>query len=145
MKFFIAGIMQGSETEKKIHSQNYRTVIKEIVLREFPDADVYDPFEKHKNSLQYGTETGKETFLRHNKMCGNQVDCLIAFIPEASMGTAIEMWEAWKNGATVISISPMAANWAVKFLSHAVYPDIESFAESAGDFLRSRIGNAKET
>lgn len=138
MRFFIAGIMQGSETVKRIHSQNYRTVIKEIIRREFPDADIYDPFEKHKNSLQYVAETGKETFLRHNKMCATEVDCLVAFIPEASMGTAIEMWEAWKNGATVISISPMDANWAVKFLSHEIYPDVESFDRCVGEFLRSR-------
>ena len=31
------------------------------------------------------------------------------------------------NGAAVIAISPMTANWAVRFLSHHIYPDLESF------------------
>jgi len=60
-------------------------------------------------------------------MCGSEVDVLIAFVPEASMGTAIEMWEAWKNKAVVITISPLKVNWAVRFLSHAIYPDLLAF------------------
>jgi hypothetical protein len=27
----------------------------------------------------------------------------------------------------VITISPLKHNWAIKYLSHALYPDIESF------------------
>ena len=36
-------------------------------------------------------------FERHNDMC-REVDVVIAFVPEASMGTAIEMWEAYQHG-----------------------------------------------
>ncbi|MDO5580972.1 MAG: hypothetical protein Q4G69_07535 [Planctomycetia bacterium] len=127
MKIFIAGIMQGSIQEKSIHSQNYRKEIADKLRTKFPDAEIYDPFGNHQNSLNYTDQTGKETFLKHNRMCGTDVDLLIAYIPEASMGTAVEMWEAWKNNAKVISITPMIANWAVRFLSHAVYPDLSSF------------------
>ena len=52
---------------------------------------------------------------------------LVAFVPEASMGTAIEMWEAYQHGAAVVTISPLRHNWAVKFLSHALYADLASF------------------
>jgi hypothetical protein len=59
-------------------------------------------------------------------MC-REIDVLLAFLPEASMGTAIEMWEAYQHGAAVLSISPLRHNWAVKFLSHAVYADLPAF------------------
>lgn len=134
MKFFIAGIMQGSKTEKSIHAQSYRDEIKQAILKKFPDADVYDPFEKNKNSLQYGDETGKEIFLRHNQMCRTEIDVLIAFVPEASMGTAIEIWEAWQNGATVIAVSPMTRNWVIRYLSNAVYPDMPALIASMNNW-----------
>ena len=130
MKFFIAGIMQGSKVEQSIHGQNYREEIRRMILNRFPDAEVYDPFERNKDSLYYNDETGRETFLFHNKMCGTEVEVLIAYVPEASMGTAVEMWEAWKNGAIVLCISPMEKNWVIRFLTHAVYPDLSAFAAS---------------
>ncbi len=129
LRVFIAGIMQGSKVEKSIHSQNYREKIIGLLSTYLPEASVYDPFAKNKNSLDYGKETGRETFLRHNRQCGSEVDLLIAFVPEASMGTAIEMWEAWKNGAVIVSISPMSRNWAIRFLSHKIYPTLEAFQE----------------
>ena len=65
-------------------------------------------------------------------MC-REVDVLLAFLPEASMGTAIEMWEAYTHGAAVITISPLKHNWAVKFLSHALYADVEELAAAVRD------------
>src|SRR6516225_7202160 len=41
--------------------------------------------------------------------------------------TSIEMWEAHEHGQTVVTISPLKHNWAVKFLSHVLYGDIEEF------------------
>lgn len=138
MKFFIAGIMQGSKTDVSLHGQNYRDALKESLQKAFPDSVVYDPFERNKDSLYYAPETGRRVFLTHNQMCGSEIDVLVAFVPEASMGTAIEIWEAWKNGALVLTISPMATNWAVKFLSDAVYPDLDSFqaALDSGEIAR---------
>lgn len=130
MKFFIAGIMQGSKTDVALHTQNYRDQLKKGLQKSFFDAEIYDPFECNKNSLFYTPEQGKKVFLTHNRMCGTDIDVLIAFVPEASMGSAIEIWEAWQNGAIVITISPMITNWVVKFLSDAVYPDMEAFQEA---------------
>jgi hypothetical protein len=66
-------------------------------------------------------------FFGHNLMC-REVDVLLAYVPTASMGTAIEMWEAHQHGAAVIAVSPLVHNWAVKFLSHARYDDIDALA-----------------
>ena len=130
VRVFIAGIMQGSRTEKQLHSQDYRTELTEFFRETMPELSVYDPFAKNQDSVNYGNEKGQETFLRHNRMCGTEIDLLVAYVPEASMGTAIEMWEAWKNGAVVISISEMTRNWVVRYLSHRIFPDMESFKAS---------------
>jgi hypothetical protein len=46
------------------------------------------------------------------------------------MGTAIEMWEAHEHGRTVVTVSPLVHNWAVKFLSHVLYADLEELREA---------------
>lgn len=139
LRIFIAGIMQGSRVEKSLHGQDYREEIAKILRRAFPSADLYDPRAAHKNSPDYSNETGRETFLRHNRQCAEAVDLLVAYLPEASMGTAIEMWEAWKNKAYVVSISPMDRNWAVKFLSHRIYPDLAAFEDAAQNGELARL------
>jgi hypothetical protein len=109
--------MQGSHTEAVLHEQAYRARIKTLLEAHFPEAEVYDPLADHTDSIAYDDARGRRVFFRHNEMCRG-IDVLLAFLPEASMGTAIEMWEAYQHGAAVITVSPMAHNWAVKFLSH---------------------------
>ena len=137
MRFFLAGIMQGSRTEATVHDQQYRDHIKKLLAAHFPEAEVYDPFAGHEDSIGYDEPAGRSVFFRHNEMC-REIDALLAFVPEASMGTAIEMWEAHQHGAAVITISPLMHNWAVKFLSHRIYPDIEAFeaAVKSGDVAK---------
>ena len=132
MRFFLAGIMQGSHVAKALHDQDYRQRLARLIRAHFPEADVYDPRANHRESLGYDALTGREVFFLHNRMCA-EVDVLVAFVPEASMGTAIEMWEAFRHGAAVVTISPLAHNWAVRFLSHALYADIESFEAALAD------------
>jgi hypothetical protein len=43
------------------------------------------------------------------------------------MGTAIEMWEAFRHGRVVLAISPLVHNWTVKYCSHALFPDLDAF------------------
>lgn len=131
MRFFLAGIMQGSHTEALVHDQDYRQRIKRLLGSEFPQSEIYDPRGEHADSINYDEATGRRVFLQHNQMC-REIDVLLAFLPEASMGTAIEMWEAYTHGAAVITISPLKHNWAVKYLSHALYADVEEF-EAAVD------------
>jgi hypothetical protein len=137
MRFFLAGIMQGSHTEALLHDQEYRERITRLLETHFPHADVYDPLANHSESLGYDETTGRSVFFGHNLMC-REIDVLLAFVPEASMGTAIEMWEAYQHGAAVITISPLQHNWAVKFLSHAVYNDWAAFeaALESGEVAR---------
>lgn len=127
MRFFLAGIMQGSHLASALHHQGYRERLKAAIVRAFPKANVYDPLADHGQSLDYDDTTGRQVFYMHNRLC-REVDVLVAFVPEASMGTAIEMWEAHEHGrAVVLTISPLVHNWAVRFCSHAIYADFEAF------------------
>jgi len=129
MRIFLAGIMQGSHCTATLHQQDYRGRLKDLLSAHLPQAQVYDPLADHAQSLEYGDEQGREVFMHHNRLC-REVDVVLAYVPEASMGTAVEMWEARQHGRAVVAISPLAHNWAVKFLSHVVYPDLESFEQA---------------
>jgi hypothetical protein len=136
MRFFLAGIMQGSHVGELLHNQDYRARLKSLLLEAFPGSSVYDPLADHQDSLSYNDDTARRVFFHHNRLC-REVDAVIAYVPEATMGTAIEMWEAHQAGRAVITVSPLIHNWAVKFCSHAVYPDWEAL-ESA--LRRGEIG-----
>jgi len=139
MRFFLAGIMQGSRHDTELHQQGYRARLAELLSTHLPEADVYDPLAGHSESVAYNDEDGRRVFYGHNRLC-REVDVVIAFVPEASMGTAIEMWEAHEHGCgAVLTISPLAHNWAVRFCSHAIYPDLEAFEDAvrSGDVLRT--------
>jgi len=132
MRIFLAGIMQGSHLGLTLHNQSYRERLKELLAEHLPQAMVYDPLADHADSLDYGEERGKEVFFGHNRLC-REVDVVLAVVPQASMGTAIEMWEGYQAGRAVIAISPLKHNWAVRFLSHRIYADIDEFAAALAD------------
>ncbi len=124
--FFLAGIIQGSNRGKTLYDQDYRSRIKTILKRYFPEAEIVDPVETHPHSADYDNPTGKKVFfddITHATRC----DCLIAYLPEASMGTAVEMWECYRKKVPVWSITQMKENWAVKFLSTEIFESLEKF------------------
>jgi hypothetical protein len=140
VRIFLAGIMQGSHLGAVMHHQGYRGRLKELLSAAWPEAQVYDPLADHEQSLDYDEDRGRAVFLHHNRMCG-ETDLLIAFVPEATMGTAIEMWEAFRHGKQVVTISPLHHNWAVRYCSNLLYPDVESFeADLVSGQLCERLG-----
>ena len=132
MRFFIAGIMQGSHVEAVLHGQDYRERLATLLGRYYPDSEIYDPGAAHRESLDYGDEQGREVFMMHNRMC-TEVDVVVAFLPEASMGTAIEIWEAFVHGRRVVTISPLHRNWVVRYCSHLVLEDMVSLERALDD------------
>ncbi|HEX4148668.1 MAG TPA: hypothetical protein VHY20_06760 [Pirellulales bacterium] len=146
MRIFLAGIMQGSHLGEVLHNQDYRARLRQLLESHLPGASLYDPLADHADSLGYDDARGREVFLDHNRMCG-EVDVVVAFVPQASMGTAIEMWEAYRHGRTVVTISPLAHNWAVKFLSHVLYRDVAEFEQAlaSGELARRLATIAAET
>ncbi len=69
MRFFLAGIMQGSHAESRLHNQDYRAHIARLIEAHFPQAEIYDPRAKHTKSLGYSDGAGRSVFMRHNLMC----------------------------------------------------------------------------
>jgi hypothetical protein len=127
LKFFISGIMQGSRTDVSIHDQGYRGVIGAVIRAHFAEAEIIDPLQLHPDAgLSYGPEKAKQAMLELAEEAA-QADVLIAYLPEASMGTAVEMWQAYRSGKPILTISPLAENWVVKFLSTRVFPSLEAF------------------
>jgi len=129
MKVFLAGIMQGSRHGEVMHDQDYRPRLKTLLETHLPGAEVYCPKQNHPGSFGYSSAKGREVFLHHNRMAA-ECDVLVAYLPDASMGTAVEMWEAYRADRVVVSISPLHKNWVVKFLSDRIYPTLESFSQA---------------
>jgi hypothetical protein len=123
---FIAGIMQGSRRDTGIDAQDYRHRITVILQRHVPGIEVLDPFALHPDSVTYGPDRAKQTLLELATLAG-RADALIAYAPSASMGTAIEIWNAYQNGVPVYTISPLVKNWVISSLSTRVFPDIAAF------------------
>jgi hypothetical protein len=126
MRVFIAGVMQGSRTDDSVTDQGYREQITRILHENLRGVEVIDPWTLHPESEGYDIERARDTFMSMNVLAG-QADVLVAYVPEASMGTAVEIWEAYRNGAKVFCITPMAGNWVVKLLSSQVFPTLEAF------------------
>jgi hypothetical protein len=97
-----------------------------------PDAEVYCPVSLHPESLLYDDEKAFRVF-DESVEAARRSDLLVAYLPEASMGSAIEMWEAKKAGVSIIAISVMEHNWVVKYVSDRVVKTIEEFEQLLKD------------
>ncbi len=119
--------MQGSRTDVGIHDQSYRVAIGAAIKARFTDAEIVDPIELHPDAgLSYGPEEARRAMLELTEEAA-RADVLIAYLPEASMGTAVEMWQAYRAGRPILTISPLGENWVVKFLSTRVFPSLGAF------------------
>jgi hypothetical protein len=130
--FFLAGIIQGSKRGLETFDQEYRDRIKSILNGAFPGCRVVCPVENHPDSVRYTDAEAERTFFA-NVEKAKQCDALVVYLPEASMGSSIEMWEAHHRGIPVFTITPLASNWVVRILSERVLTgmdDFERFARS---------------
>ena len=118
--------MQGSKHEMGVHNQDYRGQIADILRRQHPAVEIIDPFELHSDSVTYGRERAVATFLAMLDWAA-AADVLIAYLPEASMGTALEIWRAYDAGVPVFVISPMVSNWMLWATATRIFPDIRAF------------------
>jgi hypothetical protein len=126
MRVFLAGIMQGSFQEMRIVDQSWREAIKASLARHLPSAEVYCHYEAHPESVNYKHPEIIRTLFDGFRRAA-ECDLLVAYLPSASMGTAIEMYEAARSGAVVLTISPLAVNWVVLACSDKVFPDTAEF------------------
>ncbi len=131
LRFFIAGIIQGSLPDAA-HPQDYRRKIARLLREAFPEAEVFDPVEAYPDSLAYDEAKAGAAFFDLMDRAG-RCDALIAFVPEASMGTAIELWNAHRAGAYAVCVSGLELNWVVRYLADRVVPDLEALEGALAD------------
>jgi hypothetical protein len=126
MRIFIGGVMQASNHGKGIVDQGYRQQIAGAIQARWPEIEVIDPFSLHPNSVEYDDASARETLFAMVNLAATS-DLVIAYVPTASMGTALEMYAAYQRGVPVLTISPLATNWVVIVLSRRVFPDLPGF------------------
>jgi hypothetical protein len=140
VKVFLAGVMQGNKSEHGIRAQDYRSTITDILAGVMDDIEVIDPDKTDPYRLSYNREEAGEMFLKYCKIA-REVDLLIAYIPEASMGTAIEMWNAYQANVPIVTISPLRHNWTVRLLSAVVFTDLDEFRRVFDQDLLQKLTN----
>ncbi|MBT3278617.1 MAG: hypothetical protein HN909_05520 [Phycisphaerales bacterium] len=125
MKVFLAGIIQGSLATADIHQQDWRDPIRRVIESTFPAAEIYCHYSQHPNSITYDLPEIRKTFVQGLSRCID-ADLTIAYLPSASMGTAIEIYEAYRHGKIVLTVTPMDANWVVRLYSHRIFPTVDA-------------------
>ena len=128
MRVFICGIIQGSISHLAVHEQSYRIRLRKMIETYLPDCEVYCPVSIHPESLGYDEAKALEVF-EESVEAARQSRLLVAYLPEASMGSAIEMWEAKKAGVKVVTITALEHNWVVKLFSDIVVKTMDEFEE----------------
>jgi hypothetical protein len=131
MRVFIGGVMQASRVDDALEDQGYRNVLADVLRLRWPGLEVVDPLAIHPNSVTYDDEAARATLFALLELATG-CDVLIAYVPQASMGTALEMYVAYQQGVPVLTISPMRANWVVRSLSQRIFPDLDSFMAYLG-------------
>ena len=132
MRVYLAGVMQGSRTDLIVESQNYREQIGQALTSAIPGVDVIDPWSIFPGSPGYHDGQVRETLTAEFELV-RQSDVLIAYLPHASMGTAIEMWLAYEAAKPIVVASPMTHNWIIRATANKVLPDLDSLIDYVRD------------
>ncbi|MEZ4591638.1 MAG: MoaD/ThiS family protein [Chloroflexota bacterium] len=125
LRVFIAGVMQANRQDTLMESQDYRLMLSEALRRHIPDVQLIDPWAENPGSLDYDEDQARHTFVTMTNKA-SEADLLIAYLPLPSMGTAMEMWQAFQNNTYIIAITPFVHHWAIRFTANDVLPDMES-------------------
>ena len=128
MRVFIAGVMQGMRQDEQIGDQSYRVRISQALEKHIPSVHITDPWALNPNSVSYDAEQAQSTFLTMTREAG-RADLLLAYLPVPSMGTAMEMWQAYQAQTYIIAITPLIYHWAVRFTANEILPDLDSLLE----------------
>lgn len=126
VRIYIAGTMSGNDP-KGVCDQGYRLIITDVLNECYEGLDIDDPYIGHEDSLSYNDEAARFAFNDCLKRASENADILIAYIPEASMGTALEMFMAYNRKKYVVTVTPLVSNWVVRLYSDLVYESMDEF------------------
>jgi hypothetical protein len=126
MKIYISGVMQGSIKGHGIGEQGYRQIISEAVRILHPHAEIYDPFTVFPGAAEFDDQQSKQALFEMADAAAS-ADIVIAYLPEASMGSALEMIRSYDNGKMIISISTLKKNWFIRGVSTKIFHSLDDF------------------
>ncbi len=144
MHVFIAGVMQGVRLDNQIDDQDYRVRIADALKDNIPDVQISDPWALNPGSVDYDTVQARKVFLDMTSLAG-EADLLIAYLPTVSMGTAMEMWQAFHSNTYIVAVTPHVHHWAIRFTADEIVPDLESLLEKIQDGHFSRILETRQS
>lgn len=127
VRVYLAGTISGN-LNNGIISQDYREKISGLLKEVYPGIEVHDPRTGHENSLNYDDNQARQMFTECIRNATYGTDVMVAYLPEASMGTAVEIYEASRRGNYVIIITPLTNNWIVRLYGNRVFSSIEDFS-----------------
>lgn len=125
MKVFIGGIMQGQRQDDQIDSQTYRVQITQAFQKHASDIGIIDPWALNPDSVNFDADKARNTFITMTRKV-QESDLMIAYLPGMSMGTAMEMWEAYNAGIYIVAVTPYIHHWAIRFTANEILPDLET-------------------
>jgi hypothetical protein len=99
-----------------------------MVKARHPDAEIVDPIALVPDSMEYADDRARQVLFDMAEEAA-RADVVVAYLSEASMGTALEMVRAYDADTPVVSISPMMHNWFIRYLSRRVFSTLEAFAD----------------
>ena len=138
MHVFIAGVMQGARTDDQIDDQDYRVRITEALQTYLPGVHISDPWALNPGSVDYDEDRARRTFHNMTELAGT-ADLLIAYLPTVSMGTAMEMWQAYQTDTYIVAVTPHEHHWAIKFTADEIVPDLDSLFAKIENGTFSRV------
>ena len=143
LRVFIAGVMQANRLDIQLESQDYRLQISKILRQHIPDVQLIDPWAENPDSLNYDDEQARHTFVTMTQKA-SEADLLIAYLPLPSMGTAMEMWQAYQANTYIIAVTPFVHHWAIRFTANQIVPDLDSLFSllENGRFLQEIVPEA---
>jgi len=125
MHVFIAGVMQGKRLDNQIDAQDYRLRIGGAIREHIPEVEIIDPWASNPHSVNYDEQRARHTFLSMTRKASD-ADLLIAYLPTVSMGTAMEMWQAFQASTYIIAVTPHIHHWAIRFTANEILPDLDT-------------------
>jgi hypothetical protein len=153
-KVFLAGTMQGANRGTEVSDQSYRTTIPALVRSSYPQAICFDPSADvarqlgdpaitsmvkemiaaappviHVEALPPQIGDLRDTFHRMTLEV-EKCDLCIAYLPDGalSMGTAMEMYAAWRAGVPVVAVTELVQNLAILSVSDWILRDLDALA-----------------
>ena len=130
--------MQGARLDDKLDDQNYRVRIAEALQRHLPTVRISDPWALNPGSINYDEAKARRTFLDMTTLAG-KADLLIAYLPTVSMGTAMEMWQAFQADTYIVAVTNHVHHWAIRFTADEILPDLDSLLAKIEDGTYSRL------